>query len=183
VFSIDGQQVFTQTHFMPNRRSWETIDKSETQPDWTMQAPNLMLITDEEDIPTLGNLISSTAISGLQNLDYEQSYAVLAFRGQQPSSGYGIEIEDISRQENRVVIHTQTTESIEEADTPSEPASPYHLIRVDRFYEEGDELDFALSVNDTEVLTRTVTIGQNLPIPTPTPVSTMKIRPTLLGIN
>jgi len=178
VLSLDGQQVFTQTHYIPNSRRWQTLDKNDTHSDRAAGTLNLQVIANENDISSVVALLSSEALTALQELDYEESYALVAFQGQQPSDGYSIEIEELSRAGNRVVIHTQTTEPNGNVETHSDVTAPYHLIQVDRFYENGDELDFVLSINGAEVLTRTAMIAQNPPIPTSTPTPTNTPTPT-----
>ena len=59
--------------------------------------PGLLIISDEPDIASLDEMVTDEAKSKLQELNYDNSFALIVFQGWKDSGGYHVQIERITR--------------------------------------------------------------------------------------
>jgi hypothetical protein len=131
-----------------------TIERSDLG-DYSIREPRLILVTAPQEIDQLEGLIAQEALDRLAELDFEQYFAVVVFRGTQATSGYDTIIERIARRGDKIVAYVQFWEPSPHYAVLDEATSPYHLVRVRR---DGSAL------RETELVLRSRTV-------TPTPPS------------
>ncbi|MEM7536928.1 MAG: protease complex subunit PrcB family protein [Chloroflexota bacterium] len=155
---FNGTKALTQTHHIAPSSQLISLD-SGVESGWEALSPHMTIIADPNDIDSVQELIPTTALESLNALDYSQHYAILVFQGQKSSNGSGIEVQAINRLENRVMIESVTTKPSAHAHQRGAiETSSYHLVQVDRLYENGREIEFILSLDGQHVLTQTQTI-------------------------
>ncbi len=119
--------------------------------------PDLKVISEKEDTYSLGNTISSASISKLVDLDYKAYFALVVFQGLEPTGGYGVEIQRITRQGNTVNIYAHFTEPAPAKPSAALLTSPYHLVQIQREGLKGD-LVFVVLADGKEILRQTYTV-------------------------
>src|SRR4030065_1908864 len=69
--------------------------------------PGLIIISGESDIAKLDEWVTNEAKSKLQQLDYKHSFALVVFQGERGSSGYGVQIEHLTRSGTTINIYAR----------------------------------------------------------------------------
>ena len=110
---------------------FETIERSDYG-DYSIREPRVVLVTSQDDIDRLEGLLSQAALEQLAELDFEQYFAIVAFRGTQATSGYDTIIERITRQGDKIVVYVQFWEPSPDYVVLDVVTSPYHLVKVRR---------------------------------------------------
>lgn len=113
---------------------FETIEKKEhagTGDYYEAAGPKLFIIADVNDVIELGNTISISAQTDLQNLDFEKYVAFIVFRGKVPDI-VDVEIQKITQKENELTIHSTLFRRDPNLAHPDTVLSPYHIIKFPR---------------------------------------------------
>ena len=112
----------------------------------------LALIGADENTGTIENLISATALARLDNLDFDEYPAVIVFQGLKPTGGFGIEVREVSYEENKIFLYVDIIEPQPDQQTPDVLTSPYHLIMVRRPSTSWEPTDAILVLHKTNIV-------------------------------
>lgn len=156
--SFNGTQVLTQTHYIPSNSQIVTLDKNSDYLGWDSLKPHLEILTNEFDVIAIDGLVTPESLAAVRKVDFNEHYVAAIFQGQKPSTSYDIELQQVRRQSDQLVLDSVVTEPTDDEDMRQEVTSPYQLVQIERFYENGREIDFTLSVNGQSILTQTRTI-------------------------
>lgn len=129
----------------------ERRDASGTGQVYQDRQPGLMVITTPEEAASLVALVTSEAQARLQSLNYNAYFAVAIFQGRKSTTGYGVEIERITRLESKVTIYARFLEPKPNAERAPEETSPYHLVQVQKTGTWGQPITFNLIVGNVVV--------------------------------
>lgn len=110
---------------------FESLEQSDLG-DYALKESRLLLVSTQDDIDQIADLISQSALAKLEALDFEQYYAIAAFRGTQPTSGYDTLIERVTRRGDEIVVYVKFWEPSPHYAVLDEATSSYHLIKVRR---------------------------------------------------
>lgn len=127
--------------------SFETIeqkDYSGTGIMYESKNPGIIIVSGTGDANNLMGLISENSLKQLQTLDYQGYFVIATFQGWKPETGYGIQVDKVVRSENTVNILV----TLNEPKPPRHPgeivSSPYHLLRIQKTGNWGQEITFNL---------------------------------------
>jgi hypothetical protein len=119
--------------------------------------PGLMIISNQSDIANLEERVTVEAISKLQELDFENSFALTVFQGWKDSGGYDVQIERIMRVGTTINVYAQFHEPGPNEGRTTQVTSPYYLVYVQKDWEWDQEFLFQLIVDDAVVATQPTT--------------------------
>ena len=114
--------------------------------------PGIMVISSKEDITSLPSG-SDEAIHKLQELDYENFFALIVFQGRKDSGGYDVQIERVAPVETTINVYAQFNEPKPNEVITLVATSPFHLVKIQKTGEWGQEFLFQVIVGDTIVAT------------------------------
>jgi len=146
--------------------AFETIEQREwggTGQAYENHNPGLIVITQQQEIASLDEWITNDARNQLQTLDYDTYFALAAFQGWKPSTGYSVQINRITRQDDTINIYALFREPTPEEEKADEVTSPYHLVQVQKDAGWNKELVLNLIVDETIVASYVP--GTELPTP------------------
>ena len=126
---------------------FETIEQqgsSGTGGLYESEQPTFHVLTSAEQVDQLARLVTAEAQMHLSALDYDEVVVVVVFQGWKPTNGYGVEVEQVVRRGNRVVVEAQFTERNPEMAAADEETSPYHVVAVSKAGEWGEDVRFLL---------------------------------------
>ena len=130
---------------------FETIEQSDLG-DYSIHEPRIMLIASQREAGQLEGLVSQAALGQLVELDFQQYFAIVIFRGNQGTSGYDVMVERVVMRGEKVVVYTQFWEPSPHYTVREIVTSPYHIIKVRR---DGDLIQEAELVLQSRVVTPT----------------------------
>jgi hypothetical protein len=140
--------------FLPGCQAQETELEFETieKRDWfgsyedhrVISDPRLIFIDGEEDIAQLEKLVSPEALDELDQLDFQQYFAIGLFRDLQPSCGYDTLIERVTWRGDKIFVYGQFWDPNNQMVECAEVKAPYHLVRVQKDAEIGGEIELVL---------------------------------------
>jgi len=137
--------------------SFETIEaEDEMAPSgqhYGEQYPAIAVVATPGEITSLDNWVSSDALERLENLDYESQFVIAVFQGKKPTNQYGVEIEEVLREQDRVIIEARFRERQPDLEAADEITSPYHLVQVQKQGDWKRDIVFDLIVGETIVAT------------------------------
>jgi hypothetical protein len=119
---------------------FETIEQSPGPLLWESQQPGLLIIATGEEAEDAAQFVNDEAALALSRLDFTRHFAILAFRGRQPTGHDGFRVERVVRQGNEVVLDAQP--GLRSGHTLI--TSPYHLIKVRKEGQWGRTFTFKL---------------------------------------
>ena len=88
--------------------NFETIEQKDepyTGKRYESGDPGIMVITKVEEISNVDSWVSDAAISTLNTLDYQSNFAIVVFQGRKPTDRYSVQIERITRSEDKVFFY------------------------------------------------------------------------------
>lgn len=141
--------------------SFETIERSERGEGkelYSIPEPKLVVVAAPGEISALADNVSPDALVHLQNLDFDQYFAIAVFQGwrsELPTPQSGVEVQRIGRKESTITLYAQFYEPIEGYERKPIVISPYHLVKVQRGKEVQGEVEFILNVDGTAVSRQT----------------------------
>lgn len=94
--------------------------------------PRLLLLTAPDEIVEIEHNISPQAYAELQQVDFQQYIVMALFRGRKPTTDYQTIIEQVWRQDNRLLVYAQFWEPSPVSIVGDAVTSPYHLVKVAR---------------------------------------------------
>ena len=112
--------------------------------------PGLLVISGMEDIANL-RAGSDEVIYRLQELDYENIFALIVYQGQRGSGGYDVQIERVTRDGTTINIYVQFHKPKPDEARIDLITSPYHLVQVQKSGAWDQEFLFQVIVDDTIV--------------------------------
>jgi len=126
--------------------------------------PSIIIIASAQEVDVAlqqagGNPPELTArlhpIDKVRQLDFNRFFAILVLQGKQATSGYGVTVQQVVRQDDQVIVRAlfvrpKPGEGAQEVGT-----DPYHLVTVPKEGTWGREMRFEL-VDNSNVLTETV---------------------------
>ncbi|MEJ2211400.1 MAG: protease complex subunit PrcB family protein [Anaerolineae bacterium] len=113
--------------------SFETIEQKErtgTSEGYEAKEPFLVIVAQPHDLAGLDDWISKDASAQLQELDFDAYFGLAAFLGRKGTSGYGIQIERITRLDDQVEVFVKIREPQPKEKKNDVETSPYHLVQV-----------------------------------------------------
>jgi hypothetical protein len=126
---------------------FETISQSNSA-NWEDREPGLVIIDSAEEakevLPFIQN--DDKAILGLNQLDFSNQFAILAFRGWQPTVLSGFQVDHIVRQGRTVTFRAKSGE----LDGQDMVTSPYHLVKVHKDETWGRTYTFKLYFDEMQ---------------------------------
>ena len=131
---------------------FETIERAKfanTGQYYEGQDPKLVVISEEQESHSLGDVISTEAQAQLQSLDFDQYFAAVAFKGIVGCVYPGIMIQRIGVEGNVITFYAHVLEPIGGV-CKTMITSPYHVVKVRRQEMQG-EIEFILNVDGTMV--------------------------------
>jgi hypothetical protein len=134
---------------------FETIGQKEwvgTGKPYESREPNLIIISRLEEVDHLNGWITDEAKNKLLAVDYSGYFALLVLRGQEPTTGYKININHIARIENIVNIYAEFLEPEPDKATAQVITSPYHLVKVQKTGSWGQDITFNLFAGERLVI-------------------------------
>ena len=146
---VDGSVIATQSSIhSPNETTlnFESIEQDVYRSGYDEGNPGIMVIKSRKDIPNWKGG-SDEAIKKLQELDFENYFALIIFQGQKPNGGYEVEVKDVTKAGTTISIYAQfRVPKADEASTAT-ITSPFHLIQVHKTWDWDQEFLFRLIVN------------------------------------
>ena len=92
--------------------------------------PEIILISSKIEMIRLENLIGEQSIMTLEQISYSDYFGVVVFQGRMPSSGYGVNLDRITRVGNIISVFAQFIEPEYEQIVLDIITSPYQVVRV-----------------------------------------------------
>jgi hypothetical protein len=123
------------------RRDWPGSGKEREARD-----PGLMIIAASEDLIQIDTLLTQEVQTQLREIDFGAYFAIAAFLGHQGSGHEGIDVEQIVRRGDDVLVYVQVgnlTGDLMET-------SPYHLVKIRKEGNWNQTLHFRLYLDGTE---------------------------------
>lgn len=137
--------------------SFETIERwdyaSGTGKYYMPSEPGLIVVAQSTEAQNLDGILRDPIFQQIEDLDYSQYFVIAAFQGRKHSSGYGIQINQISQVGNVVNIFAQLSEPVPNHEIWPMTTSPYHLVKVHKRGNGGQEITFNLVVENKPVVT------------------------------
>jgi hypothetical protein len=154
--SIETESTPTPTRQSLNETelSFETIEQKDwagTGQGYEAVEPGLIIISGEPDIASLDEWVTGEAIMRLQELDYENSFALIVFLGERGRGGYDIQIERLARSGKTINIYVQFHEPEPDKGYVDMMTSPYHLVQVQKGGAWDQDFLFQMIVDGTVV--------------------------------
>lgn len=134
---------------------FETIEQYNYYGGYDNEEPSLVVVSQPKEIMLLENLAKQTALDELRTLDFSKSFAIAVFQGWRPTTGYGVEIERITRQGDTVTIYAQFQEPKPDEEKGAAETSPSHLVRVKKIDDWGQDILFNLVVDESIIISLT----------------------------
>ncbi len=125
---------------------FETIAQGETGKEVvdTLTAMRLQLLTSNEQTQGFETLVTPQALADLRRVDFERYIVVALLQGVQTGTNYQTVIEGITRQNNRLIAHTQVSEPSSQNAVTATYNSSYHLVRIERRHIPSQDLVLVL---------------------------------------
>jgi hypothetical protein len=95
--------------------------------------PRLLLLMAPDEVVELESNISSQAYAELRQVDFQQFVVIALLRGRKPYTNFQTVIEQVWRQDNRLLVYAQFWEPSPFYGSAPVVTSPYHLIKVARY--------------------------------------------------
>ena len=95
--------------------------------------PQVLLLTSPDQLAGLESWVNPPTWAALQQVDFQHDAVIALFRGRKPTTNYQTIIEQITKQDNRLMVYAQFWEP-----NPAYYASgaaitsPYHVVKVAR---------------------------------------------------
>jgi|WetSurMetagenome_2_1015567.scaffolds.fasta_scaffold501108_1 hypothetical protein len=132
--------------------SFETIEQQDYSSGtgilYDPETPGIMIVSKVEDISSLNELVAENSLSQLRSLNYDQYFAIAVFQGLKRDTGHGIQIDQVVRRENSVNIFVSIHDPKPGEPTGAMETSPYHLVRIQKTGNWGQEITFNLMADD-----------------------------------
>jgi hypothetical protein len=125
------------------RLHFETIERkpySGAGIQWEAREPGLMILTSWDELGPRDKLFTAQGQASLHDMDWQTSFALAAFLGEQGSDHEGIWIDRIDRRGGDVLVIAHAGRLL----AASEVTSPYHLVEVEKEGKWGQEIRFTL---------------------------------------
>lgn len=110
------------------------------------RSPAIFAITRPEEINLVSTWLNQEAYTVLEGLDYINNVGVVVFQGYKPSSGYGIRIEHVTRNNNIINVYASVVEPEPDIEILDIITSPYQVAEIDKDSEWEEILAFNLIV-------------------------------------
>jgi hypothetical protein len=94
------------------------------------RAPAIFAITRPEEINLVSTWLNQEAYTVLEDLDYISNVGVVVFQGYKPSSGYGIRIERVTRDNDIINVYASVIEPEPDIEVLDIITSPYQLVEI-----------------------------------------------------
>jgi len=127
--------------------------------DYSDTNPDLLVITSPEEVDTPGVDVqfSPDLAEQLRTVDYRTQFVVIVFRGELggTSPSYAIDVLEVTRSGNQVVVQTHFGELGPEQGALMALSSPYHVISISKEGQWGRKIHFVLKEDGKTVKERT----------------------------
>ena len=131
--------------------SFQTIERQDSAfraaSMWGDKNPALMVISSSEDIEKVKSYVTAQSVSTLEQLDFRSAFALVVFRGLQPSSFVDFSVERIVRRGSEIAVYTRPGR---QGPNPAE-SSPYHLVEIQKQGEMSGNFTFNLYFGEDKV--------------------------------
>ena len=104
-------------------REPETSEKS-----WKVEHAGLMIIESKNDVEKAKQYVTNEAGVTLEQMDYAEFFALIAFHGQRGTVYYDFAIENIMQNEDQIFVIAHPSRASGDAAS----SSPYHVVKVRR---------------------------------------------------
>jgi hypothetical protein len=154
--------VISSCNLLPSQQSgelsFETLSKKSFI-NYRGEAAKLEVVSSQEDVQILPDEIGeNTQIQRtLEDLDYNQEFAVIVFNGYRLLFNYDITVKKIVRKDNDVEIYAEFIKPDPKGLVQPGSSSPYHMISVSKSGSWGEDITFKLfdqNNDETEVVTK-----------------------------
>lgn len=119
--------------------SFTTIEKMDNQAQsaqtyYPSSKPSIFLVTQLSEVSLVSQWLNSETVNRLQNLDYNQTFAIVAFQGHFYSGwgSYQVEITQINLTDNFLSVTALFVEPSPTQVVIDASANPYHVVAVQR---------------------------------------------------
>lgn len=150
---------------------FQTIAQSEypgTGEPYAGQDVRLEVISTLAEAGRLGGWVGRDDTARLAAVDYSSYFVLAVFQGEEPSSGYGIEIREVRRQGDSVALAIQLQTPAPDVIVNAIMTSPYHLVQVEKSGNWGKDVTFNVLQDGENILS----ISHFIPsVATPAPPS------------
>jgi hypothetical protein len=151
-FTLGVLLLLTSCKYTGTELAFETIEqKSGAGSAYSAVEPGLWVISGKEDIANL-QAGSDEAIYRLQEIDYEDFFALIVYQGQRGSGGYDVQIERVTRDGKTINIYAQFHKPKPDEARIDLFTSPYHLVQVEKTGEWDQEFLFQVIVDGMVVV-------------------------------
>ena len=133
---------------------FETVERADlpgTGGEYASEVPALAVIASPKEAAALGDTISLAAQDALGKLDYSSQFAIAVFQGIKGSNMYGVEIQRLYWDSDRITVVAHFTERNPELEAAAVQTSPYHIVRLPKAGLQG-ELQFILNADGEDIL-------------------------------
>ncbi len=96
------------------------------------ETSKIQVVSRLEDVTTDGVMISPTSQQVLMGTDYDKYLVVIAYYGWIGTTGYGIEIKQITQSGQKVKVYAELTRPKPDQLLGLSFTSPYHIVRLNR---------------------------------------------------
>jgi hypothetical protein len=115
------------------------------------EGTGMLVISRPEEVAELNNKIRTDTKAKLEALDYSTYFALAVFQGQKPSTGYMVTVDRIIRQKDKVNVYIAIREPAPHEGVNESVTSPYHLVKVQKSGEWGQNFTFDLIEGKTVI--------------------------------
>lgn len=116
--------------------------------------PAVLVIARPEEIadPGLGITFDEATVDNLLQVDYTRMFVILVLRGHELSTGFGVTVQDVIRQNESVTANIDFSNPEKEMEMLLVETSPYHLVSVAKGDEQwGQDIEFVLQANGQKI--------------------------------
>ncbi len=115
---------------------------------------SMFVIASNDEIETLfpnASVEEMATSDQLQQLDYDQYFAILVLEGSRGEAVCTVTVQHISRRDDRIIVEVAFTETAIGRRTTQLCIFPYHLIAVSKQGEWGEKINFILINKSTTI--------------------------------
>ena len=118
-------------------------------------SPKLVIITDREAISSVRDQLPPEHLELVAQIDFSTDFAAIIYRGQKVKVVWSVEVVDVKRQNNTIVICAQLHEHHPQEGVTEIQISPYYIMSIEKAVDLRGELNFVLTDNGEEVARQT----------------------------
>ena len=110
--------------------------------------PFIRIISNQTEVDASSGVISLSTLQKLQAIDFDNNVALIVHQGKQPTSGYSVEVQNLTQEKNTIKIYALFKRPAAETPVTEIVTYPYQVVQVPRVNDSIDDYQFMVVVND-----------------------------------